>query len=74
MTFLSVCVVKMSQKINPGDLPYMETAKQIPPIDREAFMEDVQEDLHQMDESRIGGLGITPHQLDTWLKHKNDKK
>lgn len=31
-----------------------------------AFVNDVLEDLEQMDESRIAGLGITPEQLEGW--------
>ena len=36
--------------------------------DRESFIEDVNEDLQQIDESRIAGLGITPAELKAWLK------
>lgn len=40
----------------------------IPERDRLAFMEDLQEDLKEIDHSRIVGLGITPKQLDNWLQ------
>jgi Fic family protein len=39
---------------------------QIPEKDRLAFVEDIQEDLIQLDESRIVGLGITPDDLKNW--------
>ena len=33
---------------------------------REDFVEDVLEDLEQMDESRLAGLGLTVEQLKVW--------
>lgn len=45
-----------------------ETQKLIPKEDQKAFLEDVFEDLNQIDESRIGGLGVTPQELKDWLK------
>lgn len=45
-----------------------EMAKnEIPGEDRESFIEDVLEDLQQMDESRLAGLGVSPEQLKKWL-------
>jgi len=38
----------------------------IPENDRRPFLESVFEDLEQIDESRIVGMGITPHQLSEW--------
>ncbi len=38
--------------------------------DRDAFLEDVLEDLREIDESRIVGLGITSDQLGAWLKKR----
>ncbi len=40
---------------------------------RSEFIEDVMEDLEQMDESRLAGLGVTLDQLEIWsrLRHKN---
>lgn len=35
---------------------------------RGAFIEDIQEDLEEMDETRIAGLGVTPGQLDAWIR------
>ena len=49
----------------------VETIKQIPLVDRKAFLEDIQEDLDQIDESRIAGLGIDPDQLGKWLQNRN---
>lgn len=45
-----------------------ETGKLIPKEDQKAFAEDIEEDLVQIDESRIVGLGVTPQQLNDWLK------
>ncbi len=45
-----------------------EAEKVIPKEDQEAFAEDAMEDLMQIDHSRIVGLGITPEQLDEWLR------
>ena len=44
-----------------------EASRVIHPDDRNAFIEDVKEDLELMDPSRIAGLGITPQQLEEWL-------
>lgn len=38
----------------------------IPNSDYQAFIEDVMEDLEQMDESRLAGLGVTIDQLQAW--------
>jgi hypothetical protein len=40
----------------------------VPEAVREAFVVDVLEDLEQMDESRLVGLGVTPEQLRTWME------
>ena len=45
-----------------------EAKRMIPEEHRKAFVEDVKEDLVQIDESRIVGLGVTPQQLDECLK------
>ena len=37
-----------------------------------AFVEDVIEDLEQIDESRLVGLGVTPDQLSNWLQLKSE--
>lgn len=44
-----------------------EARKIVPRGDQSAFIEDVWEDVKQMDESRIIGLGVTAKQLDEWL-------
>lgn len=36
--------------------------------DLAAFLEDIAEDFEEMDQSRIAGLGITPIQLDEWMR------
>jgi hypothetical protein len=40
--------------------------KLIPEKLRKSFIEDAQEDLKQMDENRLAGLGVTPEQLRQW--------
>ena len=45
----------------------LEAEKIIPKEDLESFMGDVFEDLRDMDESRIAGLGVTVEQLHLWL-------
>ncbi|MBS0622925.1 MAG: Fic family protein [Verrucomicrobia bacterium] len=47
---------------------HAEAKKQIPQEHQIAFEEDVFEDLELMDVSRLAGLGVTPEQLDVWLK------
>lgn len=42
--------------------------KQIPSSHQKEFTEDVIEDLEQIDESRLAGLGLTPEQLKTWKR------
>lgn len=44
------------------------TAGLIPDPDRDAFIENVIEDLEQIDESRLVGLGVTPEQLKAWQR------
>lgn len=44
-----------------------EAQKIIPKADLAAFIEDINEDLKLMDESRISGLGITSSQLKEWV-------
>lgn len=44
-----------------------ETVKKVSGKAMESFIEDVLEDLQQIDESRLVGLGITTDQLDQWL-------
>ena len=45
--------------------------REIPSQDRAAFIEDILEDLDQIDQSRIAGLGITPQQLDSWIEQNS---
>ncbi|NGX32623.1 MAG: hypothetical protein K1060chlam4_00673, partial [Candidatus Anoxychlamydiales bacterium] len=46
-----------------------EVIKQnIPKEIKKRFIEDILEDLEQINESRIAGLGISPDQLTKWLK------
>ena len=57
-----------------GDLleKYMsfQALEQIALKDQKAFLEDVHEDLEQMDESRIVGLGVTLSELKKWQTHQ----
>jgi Fic family protein len=41
-------------------------AKNVMEKDRESFIGDVYEDLREMDEARLIGLGVTPDQLEAW--------
>ncbi len=43
-----------------------EAAKLTPDVARDEFIEDVLEDLKEMDESRLAGLGVTLEQLKGW--------
>ncbi|MCB1110441.1 MAG: Fic family protein [Chlamydiia bacterium] len=42
--------------------------KNIKDEDGEAFCEDALEDLEEMDQARIAGLGVTPQQLKAWME------
>lgn len=44
-----------------------QVGKLVKKVDRDAFCEDLMEDLQEIDESRIAGLGVTPTQLKSWL-------
>lgn len=50
------------------DFLKVEASKQIQEVDRQFFLEDVMEDLEDMNEIRIAGLGITLEQLQSWQK------
>lgn len=43
----------------------------IPMIAREDFIKDVREDLTEMDESRLAGLGLSLDQLNKWVQKKS---
>ena len=43
-----------------------EAAKLVPDVARDEFIEDVLDDLKEMDESRLAGLGVTLEQLKGW--------
>ena len=45
-----------------------EAQRRVPLKVRREFKEDVLEDLEQMDESRLAGLGVTPEQLRQWRR------
>jgi len=45
-----------------------ESRKEMPKEDQKAFVKNANEDLEQMDQSRISGLGITPEQLNEWIR------
>lgn len=53
-----------------ADFVRSEALKKVPGQFSESFIEDVIEDLDQIDESRIVGLGVTPGQLNEWLGEK----
>ena len=48
-----------------------QTLKMIKEEDRVSFFEDVMEDLQEIDQNRIAGLGITPEQLNVWIAAQN---
>ncbi len=48
------------------------TFKNIPEQDRERFIEDIFEDLEQIDENRLVGLGVSLKQLSNWLKLQSE--
>lgn len=47
---------------------FNQNLKMIKKEDQQLFLEDVMEDLRELDLSRIVGLGITPDQLQDWLR------
>jgi hypothetical protein len=51
-----------------------QTEKVVRAEEREAFIEDVHEDLKAMDRIRIAGLGITPEELELWMKKNQPQK
>ncbi len=48
-----------------------QTLQLIRKEDRDAFLEDAMEDIKEMNQSRIAGLGITLDQLKTWIAANN---
>lgn len=48
--------------------------RMVPKSERNAFVEDIIEDLEQMDESRLAGLGVTTEQLRVWRRLLQDKR
>ena len=54
--------------IHANEYMKKEAEKVIPKENQDAFVEDAAEDLSQLDQSRIVGLGVTPEQLDVWLR------
>ncbi|MEI6243345.1 MAG: Fic family protein, partial [Chlamydiota bacterium] len=48
-----------------------QTLKLVRKEDQDAFLEDVMEDLKEIDQSYIAGLGITPDQLRQWMDERN---
>ncbi|MES2345613.1 MAG: Fic family protein [Chlamydiota bacterium] len=48
-----------------------EVSHGIPEKDQKAFFDDVFEDLREMDQSRLAGLGVTAPQLEMWKKLYN---
>lgn len=64
----------MDQLIGPALKEYIssEAMKLIGEKDRDAFIEDLIEDLKELDQSRIAGLGITLDQLNIWIAKNVD--
>lgn len=51
-----------------------QSSKLVKKEDQDAFIEDVMEDLKEIDQSRIAGLGITHDQLKHWIDAHNSKQ
>lgn len=51
-----------------------EAIKNIPKQAQNSFIEDIFEDLEQIDESRLAGLGITIEEVTNWLRLKSEYK
>ena len=49
-------------------------ASEVPAEDRQAFIEDLHEDLEALSSARIAGLGISVQQLRVWLKARAEAK
>ena len=49
-------------------------ASEVPAEDRQAFIEDLHEDLEALSSARIAGLGISVQQLRVWLKARDEAK
>ena len=50
------------------DVIRKKAAKKVPPSAQDDFVEDILEDLDQIDESRLAGLGVSVEQLHEWLQ------
>jgi hypothetical protein len=44
----------------------------IPEKDQKAFLKNVMEDLEQMDQSCIVAFGVTPMELEEWMKMQQE--
>jgi Fic family protein len=51
-----------------------EAGKQVPDNERQAFIEDILEDLEYVDEVGLVGLGVSVDQLQRWIKRKGGSK
>jgi Fic family protein len=51
---------------------FIKNQKEIPTADRIEFTKTILEDLEQIDQNRIAGLGITPEQLKLWKRTKTN--
>lgn len=49
-------------------------AAKVPAEERQAFIEDLEEDLEALSSARIAGLGISQRQLRIWLKARDEAK
>jgi len=50
-----------------------QTQKLVKKEDQSSFLEDVKEDLADIDEIRIVGIGVTPEQLHSWKRVQSKK-
>jgi hypothetical protein len=59
-------ILKRLVGVNLEEYVTGEASKLVPVTACDEFIEDVMEDLMQMDENRLAGLGVSPDQLKIW--------
>ena len=60
----------LEKLVGPQLIAYVtaEAASHIPELHRSKFIEDALEDLRNIDQSRLAGLGLTPDELQAWIE------
>jgi len=59
-------ILKQMKAPLTNEFIYSQANKIIPEKDRDLFIEDLFQDLHEIDASRIAGLGVTLEELNRW--------